>query len=268
MNDAVVRLLSPSCCFPMASAMIARPVFAVVPAPGEDISTAGPFVPAPLADGGTGTAKNTKATRLNDRLREAILSGALPPGSKINLDTVRRAFDVSLSPLREALARLIAVGLVEMHDNRGYSVAPVSQANLAEITRLRAEFDSLALARAIAIGDLDWESEVMRTLHRLGRVARGAAWEQAHREFHMALLSGCGMPLLLQFCHVLHDLNDRYRRLLPTGDGGLRDVAAEHDEIARAAIAREAGLACAALREHVLRTGAALKSGLDGRLNP
>src|ERR1700722_16992819 len=64
---------------------------------------------APIVRGfGADDAGNTKASQLVDRLREAILSGALPPGSKINLDRVRHEFDVSLSPLREALARLIA----------------------------------------------------------------------------------------------------------------------------------------------------------------
>ena len=111
---------------------------------------------------GMADAKNTKASQLVDRLREAILSGELKPGSKINLDTTRKALDVSLSPLREALARLIAVGLVELHDNRGYSVAPVSLKNLAEITRLRVETESLALSIAIKNGDSAWESAVIR----------------------------------------------------------------------------------------------------------
>ena len=72
------------------------------------------------------------ATQLLDRLREAIISGQLEAGSKINLSKARESFEVSLSPLREALARLIADGLVEFEDNRGYRVAPVSLSNLEE----------------------------------------------------------------------------------------------------------------------------------------
>jgi DNA-binding GntR family transcriptional regulator len=191
------------------------------------------------------------------------------------LDRVRREYDVSLSPLREALARLIAVGLVELHDNRGYTVAPVSLGNLAEITRLRIEFESFALSQAIANGDLAWESEVMRALHRLNRMVRDPAdpktlktWENAHRDFHMALLAGSGMPLLLSFCLVLHNLNDRYRRVFLVAQGGDRNVAAEHSEIAQGAVARDAPYACEKLREHIQRTGSNLLARLAGTLQP
>ena len=209
--------------------------------------------------------KNTKASQLVDRLREAILSGELKPGSKINLDTTRKALDVSLSPLREALARLIAVGLVELRDNRGYSVAPVSLENLAEITRLRVETECLALSIAIKNGDSAWESAVIRALHRLNRIVRDPldhltieAWESAHQEFHSALIGGCRMPLLLNFCVTLHNLNDRYRRTFLVDHGGDRNVGSEHSDIAQGAVARDHDYACEKLREHIQRTGSNL----------
>ena len=76
---------------------------------------------ATFADDG----KNTIGSQLASRLREAIISGELEAGSKINLDKARKTFNVSLSPLREGLARLISDGLVEFQDNRGYRVAPI-----------------------------------------------------------------------------------------------------------------------------------------------
>jgi len=219
--------------------------------------------------------KSTKASRLVDRIRESILSGELRPGTKINLDHLRREFKVSLSPLREALARLIAVGLVELHNNRGYTVAPVSLANLAEITRLRVEFEGLALSSAIELGDVNWESEVMRCLHRINRSDRDPAdpktleaWEHAHRDFHMSLLAGCRMPLLLNFCLVLHNLNDRYRRVFLVRSGGDRNVATEHSEIAQGAVARDSVYACEKLRDHIHRTGSNLRARLSDRLEP
>src|SRR6516165_9606281 len=111
--------------------------------------------------------KNTIATQLVDRLREAIVSGQLEAGTKINLARAREGFEVSLSPLREALARLISDGLVEFEDNRGYRVAPVSLSNLEQITWLREELETLALRQAMIVGDVDWEGDVMRSLHRL-----------------------------------------------------------------------------------------------------
>src|ERR1700749_481925 len=90
-------------------------------------------------------ASATLATTLVVRLRDAIMRGELLPGSKLNLDRLRAAFGVSLSPLREALCRLENDGFVVLIDQRGYSVTPVSASNLTEIIRLRVEFEGLAI---------------------------------------------------------------------------------------------------------------------------
>ena len=218
--------------------------------------------------------KKTIASRVSHEIRQAILRGDMAPGSKINLDRVRASYDISLSPLREALSRLVADGLVELEDQRGYRVAPVSASNLAEVTRLRVEFEALALHQSIEQGDLDWESDVMRSLYRLNRIERDPArpesleaWEEAHNAFHRQLVVGCGMPLLLRFCSVLHNLNDRYRRLFLATHPGDRDVRGEHIAIAESAVARRSPEACAALRHHIERTGANLKKALGSALD-
>lgn len=220
-------------------------------------------------------AKNTLSSQLVDRLREEILSGRWAPGSKLNVERIRRLLGVSLSPLREALARLIAAGLVELHDNKGYSISRTSLANLEEITQLRMEFEITALRYAIERGDLNWESDVMRALYKLNRIVRDRndaasleAWEKAHRQFHESLIVGCNMPMLLGFCEVLHNLNDRYRRIFLVASGGDRNVAAEHTAIAEAAVARDATLASDRLREHIRRTGSNLRRSLADKLPP
>lgn len=74
--------------------------------------------------------KPTLAGRVPLELRRAILNGQLQPGEKINLDRMREDFDVSVSPIREAVSRLVADGLVEFEDQRGFRVAPISLENL------------------------------------------------------------------------------------------------------------------------------------------
>jgi DNA-binding GntR family transcriptional regulator len=219
--------------------------------------------------------KNTIATQLVDRLREAIVSGQLEAGTKINLARARESFEVSLSPLREALARLISDGLVEFEDNRGYRVAPVSLSNLEQITWLREELETLALRQAMIVGDVDWEGDVMRSLHCLNRTIRDAArpetleqWEARHREFHLTLISGCKMPPLLSFCRVLLNLNDRYRRSFLRATSGDRNVSVEHSEIAQGAVARDIEFACTRLREHIHRTGTNLRRHLADKIAP
>jgi DNA-binding GntR family transcriptional regulator len=217
--------------------------------------------------------KDTIASQLVRSIREDILCGELAPGEKINIERLRERLHVSLSPLREALSRLSSGGLLEAEDNRGFRVPSLSLSQLAEVTQLRVQFEPMALRRAIVSGDIEWEEQVIQALHRVNRITRDPKdrksledWESAHGRFHHALIAGCGMPLLLQFCAVLHNHNDRYRRILLKTSSGDRNVGAEHTMIAEASVSRRADDACSALREHIERTGANLHRHLSKRL--
>lgn len=217
-------------------------------------------------------ATQTLSSGIASRLRERITSGEIAPGEKLRLDELRASFGVSLSPLREALSRLCAEGFVAMEDQRGYRVVPVSRHNLVEVTRLRCEFECLALREAIRLGDDHWEGEIIASLYRLNKIERlqiggprMEQWEAAHRKLHQQLLSACGMPLLLQFCTTLHDLSDRYRRLFLDNHPIDRDVPQEHHDICHATVERRADEACALLRSHIDRTGATVLRALMQR---
>ena len=215
-------------------------------------------------------APATLSTTLVVRLRDAIMRGELLPGSKLNLDRLRAAFGVSLSPLREALCRFENDGLVALIDQRGYRVTPVSAENLTEIIRLRIEFEGLAIREAIEHGDIAWEGRVLGALHQLSRCKRGSrsvteqeVWEVAHRAFHAELIAACGMPLLRQFCATLHDQSDRYRRIFLKKHRPDRDVPAEHTAMAHAVIERRTRDATRILREHIERTGRNIQAALQ-----
>jgi GntR family transcriptional regulator, carbon starvation induced regulator len=207
-------------------------------------------------------AGQTLATSIANRLRAEITSGRIPPGDKLHIDDLRATYGVSLSPMREALSRLSAEGFVVMENQRGCRVAPVSENNLREVTKLRSEIESFALRESITAGDDLWESEIVASHYRLSKLekARPAAgqlaeWEAAHRDVHQRLLSACRMPLLLQFCATLHDLSDRYRRLFLEDRPIDRNVAKEHSDIVAATLERRAEDACRLLRTHIERTG-------------
>ena len=219
---------------------------------------------------GAQPAGATLASVLALRIREAILRGEHAPQSKLRLDELRRAYGVSLSPLREALSRLAAEGLVIAQDQRGYRVAPVSPENLEEVTRLRIVLEGLALQESIRGGDEHWEAEVLAAFHRLTRLEerspkreRIPEWEARHRDFHFALLAACGMPLLLQLCRTLHDFSDRYRRVFLARNPLDRDVHAEHLALLQAAIGRKHRKATELLEQHVIRTSANVRSAIE-----
>lgn len=195
-------------------------------------------------------------------MRADILAGRHAPGAKLRLEDLRAEFGVSWSPIREALSRLVAEGLIQTDGQRGYRIAPVSKAALAEVLRLRAMLESMALRESIEKGDDAWEAELLSAHHRLAKLedsrweeASAQEWERWHRTFHDALISACQSPILLQFCAQLHDLNDRYRRLFLSANKLDRDVAGEHRALVQATLARDAVKACKLLERHIERTG-------------
>lgn len=149
--------------------------------------------------------KPTIAGQIESRLRHDILRGFLLPDSRLNLDKLREELQVGLSPLREAVTRLVSDGLVEVAPQRGYKVVTISVNNLHEACALRLELEPYALRRSIANGGLDWETAVMAALYRLNRTEcipddsqSLAVWESANNAFHLTLIERCDMPLLLQ----------------------------------------------------------------------
>lgn len=213
----------------------------------------------------------TLASTVAGRLRAAIIAGEMAPGSKVNIHRVRDELGVSLSPLREALSRLFSEGFLTFQDKRGYRVAPVSERDLRQIIHLRINLETLALREAIDLGDQRWEEAVFQRLAELRAIhcdpedpRAVEMWELAHRNVHVALLSACKMPLLLQFVQTLHDLYDRYRRIFLAAPHDDRDPMAEHVEVATAAIERRKEDAIELLKKHIERTGTETLKALPG----
>ena len=211
------------------------------------------------ADSQSTSVKVTRASKLAASLKRSILLGQMKPGAKVSLDQLRDQFQVSLSPLREAASRLVSSGLIQMQDQRGYRVAPVSVSNFNEVTALRISLEAQAVRASIFNADLDWESAVLGALHRVNRqTGAPGAMASAERDFHLALIANCRMPILMDSCKMLFDLNLRYDHLfgagLPAGD----TLADERREIANAAIARDTDLAADLLGRHIGRRGATL----------
>lgn len=213
----------------------------------------------------------TRATSIADSIRSRILEGSIAPGARLRADELKDQFEVSLTPVREALMRLTAEGLVIAEDQRGFRVTPVSRQNLIEVTELRTTLECLALRHSIEKGDLEWETNIVATLHRLdslnSRRSQGAPqinaqWEHWHREFHFALIAACEMPLLLTFCRTLYDLSDRYRRMSVRA---MRQVnrQSEHDAIAAAAGKRNIDLATKLLAKHIGHTKSLIIEAFD-----
>jgi DNA-binding GntR family transcriptional regulator len=121
-----------------------------------------------------------------------LLNGVLRPGQKLRMVELAGRFGVSQSVVREALTRLGERGLVVASPQRGFRVRELSVADIAELTELRVEIETVALRLAIDRGDIPWETGVITAFHILERTpVADEEWAARHREFHHALIAGC-----------------------------------------------------------------------------
>ena len=210
-------------------------------------------------------------SQLTQSLRDELLSGSFKPGQQLRLNQLSAQFDVSLSPLREAMSRLAAEGLLIAQDQRGYQVAPVSLKNHREITSLRVMLEPCALRASLEQGTDEWEVALVAAHHRLQLIEKRAAqdasalveWETRHREFHLTLIGAGQMPVLTQFCEKLLDFSDRYRRIFLRTRQLDRNIPDEHEAILDAVLKRDQETACRLLTQHIERTAANISTMLQ-----
>lgn len=212
---------------------------------------------------------NTLATSAHERLRLDILAGQFQPGEKLRIERLRERYDVGSSPMREALNRLAAEGMVEQRDQRGFYMPTVSLDELEELTRTRCWLNEIALRESIARGDAAWEEGVVLALHRLSRTPTSdprapqvvpIEWEKAHAAFHRSLIAACASRHIIEFADSLSSHANRYRHLSAQKQGPHRDTHGEHRAIADAVIARDTDRAIALLNAHFQATTAIVKS--------
>jgi len=209
----------------------------------------------------------TQGTALADFIRREIVAGEFAPGTKLKVRELSDRYGVGATPVREALSRLIPTSLVVAEDRRGFRVAGVSGDELNKLTWTRIQSEVVALKASIANGGVGWEGGVVAAHHRLTRTPRPKDqslpgyrdWEQAHQDFHAALLSGCDSPWLLDFIAALSDQFSRYRRLSGQKSnrrsrGAARNVEAEHQALFEAVVGRRTELACRLLEAHYQAT--------------
>ena len=197
-----------------------------------------------------------------EQVRTDILTGVLAADAKINIaDTVARS-GLNLGAVREALARLTSEGLVTQETNKGFRVAPITLAEMEDLTRTRVMIECACLDSAIRNGDLQWEGQVVSATHELlrtpmltGDPARvNPGWTDAHARFHAALVAGCDSPWLLRLRAMLYVQAERYRIATMPYDRAARNLDAEHQALAEATVARDSDKAAALVRDHLLKT--------------
>jgi GntR family carbon starvation induced transcriptional regulator len=198
-----------------------------------------------------------------ETLRQELLDGAHDPGSKLLIDQLADRFGVSLGAVREALSRLTSDRLVVAEPQRGFSVAPVSAADLIDLTAVRIDIETRCLRRSILRGNIEWEGRLLDTWHQLSRTppllpgkvrALNSDWTRLHTRFHDDLIAACDSVWWLRLRDQLFVQAERYRRMAVPYGKVERNVDEEHRMILEATLAHDADRACAALGDHLQRT--------------
>src|SRR5688500_5426471 len=157
---------------------------------------------------------DTLSERAAALIQRDILTGRLPPGSRLGIMDLAQGYGMGATPVREGLSRLVARQLVIALGQRGFRVAPVSEADLRDITCMRIVVEQEALSLSMKLGRHEWEAGIVAALHRMQRYVErtgskfteGAeAFDVLHKRFHTSLLDACGSPRLLAAHSDLYD---------------------------------------------------------------
>jgi DNA-binding GntR family transcriptional regulator len=193
--------------------------------------------------------------RVTQEIKASILAGALRPGEQFSIAELCEELDVSHIPVREALRRLEADGLVTLRPGKSAIVTPLSIEELTEVYKLRLVFEPDLAGRSAP----DYTTEQLDLLESLCEELRppadGSALEQhkeAHRRFHELLVSPAAGPHARVILTRLWDAADRYISLVYEGrPRPAEEPYRRHRELVAAARRKRAPGMRKALAEHL-----------------
>ncbi|WP_292623250.1 GntR family transcriptional regulator [Mesorhizobium sp.] len=198
----------------------------------------------------SGTTVDQMVRAIGDR----IVTGFLRPGEKLDEASLAARFDVSRTPVREALGRLSAMGLVERRPNRGATVAVVTQEHLASMFESMAELEAIC-ARFSAERMTAGERRALEVEHqasaRLVQLAAEEDYEYFNTEFHTRLYRGAHSKHIYELTVMTRSRLAPFRRAQFMLPGRLAKSWQEHDVIVTAIMRGDGAAAGNAAKDHV-----------------
>ena len=202
------------------------------------------------------------STTLTDQLRRAIeaeiVSGELRPGDRLELGTLAKKFNVSRTPVREAIIQLSSLGFIEMRPHQEVRVARLSVQGMLDVFEVLADLESLA-AELAARRMTDTERAQMLEMHAtcgtLAAAKEPNKYAAQNLVFHEAIHTATHNPFLLQTIRSLRNRVERYRRLRVHLRGRMAQSWAEHDTVVKAIVDGDSEGARQSMRRHITMQG-------------
>ncbi|MET3791292.1 GntR family transcriptional regulator [Aquamicrobium terrae] len=186
-------------------------------------------------------------------LEDDILNSVLKPGDRLDEQSLARRFEVSRTPVREALRHLASSGLVDIRKNQGATVRRLTTAELIEMFQVMAEYEGLSArlsARRMSRDEIaemrQWNEECQA---HAGKEDLDRFYE-ANNLFHDTIFRGARNVFLQEESRKLRNRLHVYRRHI-TSPRKMAKSIAEHSRIADAIVAGDEDLAHALMRQHV-----------------
>ena len=195
-----------------------------------------------------------------DALRREIEARLLPPDTALRQESLAERFGVSRQPVRQALDRLLAEGLVVRRSDRSLAVAGLSAAQGLELAALRILVEGEALRLSLPRMEPRDLRRATRLADDLAEEEDPAAIEELDVAFHAALYGACGNARMLRLIDSLRREGRRAYALQPPGSAFRAAMAEQHEAILAACRAGDAAAAVAALAAH-LRAAAVPQPG-------
>jgi DNA-binding GntR family transcriptional regulator len=222
---------------------------------------------AVLAAGeGNSGGHRTLAEKAFETLHTAIITGRLRPGTRLPIEELAERLEMSPMPIREAVRRLDAAGLVENIPHRGARVTGLSITDLAEVYEARLALEVPAIRHAAERFTPAHEAQArvcLATLHRMSDDT-SAATSAAHEEFHFALYQAADSAWLLRLIKPVWETSERYCLETPQ----CRQLVArrdEHEQILEACVAKDSDRAARALHDHLATTANNIAVAMGGK---
>lgn len=192
------------------------------------------------------------------------MSGRLGAGEPLREEQLSATLGVSRTPLREAVARLRAEGIVVGEGKRGVSVFKPSVDDLREIYAIRMALEALAARRAAELAGPDDIARLESIYEALEHTERGHRWVRRNRDFHLTYYAIAGWDRLLKYIRDLRIQSEPYVWML-VAYGHSAQAQAGHRELIEAARRSDGDAADDALRRHLNHTVEKVLSELDER---
>lgn len=199
-----------------------------------------------------------RSEKLREIIEERIATGRYLPGMRLDETELANEFDVSRTPIREALMQLAFSGLIDMRPRRGAIVAEITPQRLCEMFEVMAELEAMCgrlAARRMTTADQNALLKAHRTCEDAHKKNDPDAYYRRNERFHMAIYAASHNSFLIEEADALHRRLSAYRRLQVRVRDRMRSSFLEHSAIIDAIINGDGDKAAELLRSHVIVQG-------------